>query len=405
MPGSGGMPPAPPGYVPPGLPDVAAGSTNIFRGRLVIVFGPSGAVTGVFVYAAGTTPALGNPPIFWATSSSVDPFGNVLPSTVGVAGTGTFRAGNTIVTPAGLFTYQSATTPGLGNPPIFWATTGTADPFGNALPSTVGVAGTGTFESGNTIIVPTGIYVYSSTPGAGNLSVSIASAAGTDPFGTSVPAGAYMQQLTLPNGAAPPAFTGASVLYSGSLGRLRYLSPAGADMIIDRSVVNIGNFTMNTQTLPQVMSGALNYLANEAVTGSEYEIEIDGTFTSPNTASATFTFDLFIDAGTFGIGSAVTVGTVVVSTAVTYAYTVKFRMYVVSPGIAANISITCVGSVTRKGVNAGNTSTFTTLNNTVVSGTFDSTSNHTLAIYCNWGSTTGTGHSAITYRTRLVRRN
>lgn len=130
MPGSGGMPPAPPGYVPPGLPDVAAGSTNIFRGRLVIVFGPSGAVTGVFVYAAGTTPAAGNPPIFWATSSAADPFGNVLPSTVGVAGTGTFDAGNTIINPSGIFFYSA--TPANGNLIGSITPAGGTDSFGNS---------------------------------------------------------------------------------------------------------------------------------------------------------------------------------------------------------------------------------------------------------------------------------
>lgn len=93
---------------------VAPGSSaGIFKGRLVIVSGPSGAVVGVFVYQAGTTPALGNPPIFWATSSSHDPSGNAIPSTAGVAGTGTFEAGTTLVTPSGILTY-SALPPALG---------------------------------------------------------------------------------------------------------------------------------------------------------------------------------------------------------------------------------------------------------------------------------------------------
>ena len=89
------------------MPGVAAGSVNIFRGRLVLVYGPSGAVTGVFVYAAGTTPGPGNAPIFWATSSATDPYGNAIPSTAGVSGTGTFEAGNTLITPQGVLTYSS----------------------------------------------------------------------------------------------------------------------------------------------------------------------------------------------------------------------------------------------------------------------------------------------------------
>jgi hypothetical protein len=56
---------------------VAPGSqTGVIRGRVVIVSGPTGAVVGVFVYAAGTTPALGNPPIVAITNQTLDPFGN-----------------------------------------------------------------------------------------------------------------------------------------------------------------------------------------------------------------------------------------------------------------------------------------------------------------------------------------
>lgn len=55
---------------------MAPGSPNVFKGRLVIVFGPSGSVVGVFVYAAGATPGPGTGPIAWLTSSSTDPFGN-----------------------------------------------------------------------------------------------------------------------------------------------------------------------------------------------------------------------------------------------------------------------------------------------------------------------------------------
>lgn len=251
--------------------------------------------------------------------------------------------------------------------------------------------------------------VYSSAPPAlGNLIGSWSGTAGSDTPGNSFPAGLAIELgglVLFSQSSAVSAVSGASILYTSSLGRLRYLSAAGADMILDRSNLNIGNFTMNTQTLPQVMSGAINYLANEALTGSEYEIQIDGTFTSPNTTSATFTFDLFVDGASLGIGSAITVGTVVVSTGVTYAYSVRFRLTVNSPGAFGTVMVICDGSVTRKGVNAGNTSTFATLNNVVVNGTLDTTSNHTFAIYCNWGSTTGTGHSAITYRTRIIRRN
>lgn len=59
-------------------------STGTFRGH--IIGGDLFLYTGV--------PGLGNPPIFWASSAAVDPFGNALPSTTGIAGAGSFVAGN-----------------------------------------------------------------------------------------------------------------------------------------------------------------------------------------------------------------------------------------------------------------------------------------------------------------------
>lgn len=127
--GLGGMPPVPlnaPAGVGP-APGVQPGqSSGIVTANKVIVFGTAG---GVFVYNG--TPASGNPPIFWATSATVDPFGNALPSTAGIAGTGTFQAGNTIITPAGTFGYSG--TPALGNLVYSDTAAATTDSFGNAV--------------------------------------------------------------------------------------------------------------------------------------------------------------------------------------------------------------------------------------------------------------------------------
>lgn len=128
----GGMPPAPQN-APAGQQatgGVQPGQSNavVFANK-VIVFG---AAEGVFVYNGA--PALGNPPVFWATSSAVDPFGNVIPnnSTAGIAGSGTFAAGNTLITPTGTFGYSG--TPAAGN--LIYSDTATAltDTFGNAVP-------------------------------------------------------------------------------------------------------------------------------------------------------------------------------------------------------------------------------------------------------------------------------
>jgi hypothetical protein len=101
----------------------------------------------------------------------------------------------------GVYVYKAGTTPGLGNPPIAWESSGLVDPYGNVLPSTTGVAGTGTFQAGDTRITTAGIFVYSGAPALGNLIASEANAAGTDTFGNVYYAGVNSYQ---PSGGATP---------------------------------------------------------------------------------------------------------------------------------------------------------------------------------------------------------
>lgn len=82
-PGSGGLiqPPvnAPAGQATP--VGVQPGTQQaVVRARQVIISGPQGAITGLFVYAIGTTPAAGNQPIAAVTNQPDDPFGNPIPA-------------------------------------------------------------------------------------------------------------------------------------------------------------------------------------------------------------------------------------------------------------------------------------------------------------------------------------
>lgn len=73
----------------PMVPALAPGGAQIFRGRLVIVFGPGGTIGGVFVYQPGTTPGPGNPPIAYMTAGTEDPYGNTVTPQIGsMAGNG-----------------------------------------------------------------------------------------------------------------------------------------------------------------------------------------------------------------------------------------------------------------------------------------------------------------------------
>ena len=197
--GVGGTPPQPVGYQPPGMPGVAPGSSSgLFRGRLVIVSGPTGAIVGVFVYQQGTTPALGNPPIFWATSSAADPFGNALAATAGVSGTGTFEAGNTLVTPQAVLTYSSL-------PPL----------LGNIV-SSLGVTAQFTDGAGN-IVLP------------GNTSYAVIG--GASMIANSEQGGVFNIYLAI--GGAGTAWTQISTINATTDGDVHYAAVGGAHLVAD----------------------------------------------------------------------------------------------------------------------------------------------------------------------------
>ena len=247
------------------------------------------------------------------------------------------------------------------------------------------------------------------SPSAGHLINSIAGAAGTDSQSNAYPKGLLSQQLTLLNqGSAPPSFTGSSVLYSSTAGRLRYLSSAGSDNCIVRQDVNVSQFSMGTQTIAQAMSGPLNYLAGEGSQSSEYEIEVDGIVKGPTSGSGsvpTWDMMLYLDGSLWG--ATFTCGTVMFPlSSVSVSYTVRFRAAILTTGAGGTAILASDGQFCRQGANLGNT-TVQTAAGASSGGTtksFDTTSNHTLQVYAAWSSVTATGHSAVTYRTRITRR-
>lgn len=80
---------------PPGgalFPGIQPGSTGVIAANQVIIFGPTGVPTGLFLYQPGTTPGLGNPPVEWISNSTTDPFGNPLVTSGIVTFNATFNA-------------------------------------------------------------------------------------------------------------------------------------------------------------------------------------------------------------------------------------------------------------------------------------------------------------------------
>jgi hypothetical protein len=105
---------------------VQPGTTQpVVIANLVIIFGPAGKISGLFVYQPGTVPGAGNPPIAWITAASADPYGNTVQPGMflaELAASGNARAGllwNTIVGSEPLLAlFPDATVGFTGNSPF-----------------------------------------------------------------------------------------------------------------------------------------------------------------------------------------------------------------------------------------------------------------------------------------------
>jgi hypothetical protein len=250
------------------------------------------------------------------------------------------------------------------------------------------------------------LLAYAGTPGASTLATVISGRAGTDPYGTAFAEGVEVKQggLILDNqGSAPAAVSGASSLYSSVAGRLRYLTSAGADAAVDRSNINIAQFTVGNTATRTLIGAPLSYIGGEASQSSEYAIEIDGiiTYGTVNTTT-TLDFDLGLDGTAFG--GAFTIGAAYLVTAATFAFNLKFRLAILTSGAGGTAFIAVNGALYRQGVNVNaGIGEPVVANSGGITKAIDTTASHTIQPYAKW-SATNTSESITTYRTRVSRR-
>jgi hypothetical protein len=247
----------------------------------------------------------------------------------------------------------------------------------------------------------------SGSGGTGALINSIAGSSGTDLYGNTYPQGLLSQQLTLLNqSSAPPGFAGASVLYSDPNGRLRFNNSAGAVSIVDRSVVNVAQFTVGNTNAPGNIAAAMTYFPNESNQSSEFEIEISGLATMAAASLQNLFFELYID------GAATTPPQTVVHASpsgfvanLVYAYTLRFIIDFLSTGSGATAIALGTGIINLAG-QGGPTNTVG-LNTGPGSGSpiaIDSTASHTFQVKGYWANASS-GQTLTTYRTKLSRRD
>jgi hypothetical protein len=247
-------------------------------------------------------------------------------------------------------------------------------------------------------------------PSAGHLINAIAGSSGNDDYTNPYPEGFFGQQLTLQNQSVyPPAFTGASVFFSSVNGRPRYLASSGVNAVIERSEINVSQFTVGNTTTPGVISAPLNYVANEGNQSSEFEIEADGIITTANAGQTpqTLTFQLEIDGSVPTGAGPVTWGAVFLPVAnLTFAYIIRARLMIVTTGSPGTANIVIDANLARRAINMGSQTTplVSASGGEVGFGkSYDSAADHVLRLYAFWGGNS-TGQTLTTYRSRISRR-
>ena len=251
------------------------------------------------------------------------------------------------------------------------------------------------------------ILVYSGAPASNNLIVAISGASGTDSFGTPFAEGVEVKQggLILDNQAsAPTVVAGASLFYSSTAGRPRYISQAGNDSVLERSAVNVSPLTVGNTTSPTAVSQSLTYLANEGAQSSEFEIEITGTITWGSPIQG-WVMQLYIDGSAPGGGTAgqFTVGITGQTAGHVGGYVISYTVSLLGSGSGATAVLAGSGIVWDQTAGTripSNSVVVGALNSSI---SFDTTTAHTLQIMA-WQFASATGQAFNTYRTKTARR-
>lgn len=246
---------------------------------------------------------------------------------------------------------------------------------------------------------------YDGTPGSTTLAASIAGRAGTDAYSNAFATGVEVHKggLVLDNQAsAPSAVTDATSLYSSIAGRLRYLASTGENYILERGSVNVSQFSVGNTTTWTVVSGGISYKGTAASNqSSTFEIEITGAFHTSSTGTKHQPwFTMAVDGTPFG--NPIEIGAASLNDNVWYTYAIRFRLAVLTSGAPGTATTTGDGIICQQSVVINSiTQTNYAVGVTSSSVSFNTTTDHTLAVYGKFDAT-ATSQQMVTYITRTT---
>jgi hypothetical protein len=375
---------------------------------LIIVYG-TGANTGLFVYNG--TPSSSNPPIFWATSASKDPFGNTIPSTAGVAGTGTFQAGNVIISPSGTVGYTAA--PAANNMLYSDAPAAFTDSSGNAVLAGVttygksgltyyalnqlpGIDKSGTFGAVTTVYTGTDMTAWTAGSQLNLLGSNLAALVANTIEIFAVSGTPVIRLSHGTNLASAAAFLTATATGGLSVENESGLTGGIPAVQADGSTNAVGNTSIAGD-----ITTAWSVPAGDGVAGTSYVIRALATLTIGQTAAETLTIGADIDAGT--LVPLATLGSSFNGSTLSATYDIPLELTLDVDAVGADTPQIYLNgplgntSANRLATNSANMSGHSNAASWTKAGA------HTLAIYAKWGGAGGSVQTIQTIKSKFYR--
>ena len=182
-----------------------------------------------------------------------------------------------------------------------WAATAGTDPYGNAYPAGFSAGSGSVFAGTNFVLNTNGLFFYTGTPALGNLSISIAPAAGTDSHGNVYVAGlttyltiagsTYAVSASLPSGSGLPGFSVTTSTHPAfapagffAESESNFPGPAQAFAAMISGQATNTDVPATVQASSQTQSGVTNgliLLESGLVQATAGPVEVDGTVALP----------------------------------------------------------------------------------------------------------------------------
>ncbi len=278
---------------------------------LLVLDEETGGWSGIFGYSPA--PGAGNLVFSLAAAAGTDPYGNTYPAGLSTtAGNSTIEGDDYLLNSSGAFFYNGK--PAAGNLIASIAAASGTDPFGNAYSSGLMFGGTASahfqvddngvayfYNAAGTNIIRINpsrqaMYFYDS---AGQLLVSLAAAAGTDPVtGSAVPVG-----ITAGTSSNPQV----QITSTGGTGQILFLLPSSAyaDALIESGVVSgYAQLLIAGPTLASHPDWISHEMNSSAGTGSANEVII---YNTPVTPSSPYQM-AHVDSGGFSVDAGLATG-------------------------------------------------------------------------------------------------